>query len=69
MSGRLKFGVVSGLMAVYIVAGSAAGPIIGSLIWETGGYDLMIVFAIALSATGLLLLLAAARSGTRPPGN
>ena len=69
MLGRRNFGVVSGLMAVYIVAGSAAGPIIGSLIWETGGYDLMIVFAIALSATGLLLLLAAARSGTRPPGN
>lgn len=58
---RRNFGVVSGLTAVAFMAGSALGPTIGSLIWEVGGYDLVITVAVAMPALGLILLLVAAR--------
>ncbi|NKB59259.1 MAG: MFS transporter [Alphaproteobacteria bacterium] len=57
---RRDFGVVSGMTAVAFMAGSAFGPTIGSLIWEAGGYDLVIQLAIAIPLVGLLLLLTAA---------
>jgi len=58
---RRNFGVISGLTAVAFMAGSAFGPTIGSLIWEAGGYDLVISVAIVMPVIGLILLLVAAR--------
>lgn len=59
---RRNFGAVSGLAATVFMAGSAFGPTFGSLVWEAGGYDLVINIAIAMPVIGLLLLLAAART-------
>jgi len=58
---RRNFGVISGLTAVAFMAGSAFGPTIGSLIWEAGGYDLVISVAIVMPVIGLILLLVAGR--------
>ncbi|MEC9152700.1 MAG: MFS transporter [Pseudomonadota bacterium] len=58
---RRNFGAVSGMAATAFMAGTAFGPTFGSLIWEIGGYDLVINLAIAMPLVGLILLLAAAR--------
>ncbi len=58
---RRNFGAVSGMAAAAFMAGTAFGPTFGSLIWEIGGYDLVINLAIAMPVVGLVLLLAAAR--------
>ena len=59
---RRNFGAVSGMAATAFMAGTAFGPTFGSLVWEAGGYDLVINLAIAMPVIGLLLLLAAART-------
>ncbi len=64
---RRDFGVVSGLVAVAFMAGSAFGPTIGSLIWGIGGYDLVITLAIVMPAIGLVLLLVAAQFASPVP--
>ncbi len=61
---RRDFGVVSGMAAVVFMAGSAFGPTIASLIWEIGGYDLVISLAIAMPVIGLALLLVAAKTAS-----
>ena len=58
---RRNFGAVSGKAATAFMAGTAFGPTFGSLIWEIGGYDLVINLAIVMPLVGLILLLAAAR--------
>ena len=58
---RKNFGAVSGMAAAAFMAGTAFGPTFGSLIWEIGGYDLVINLAMAMPVIGLVLLLAAAR--------
>lgn len=58
--GRKNFGLVAGLLAVPFLAASAAAPTVAALIWEVGGYNLVIWVAIAGAAVGLLSLLSAA---------
>ena len=60
--GRRDFGVTAGLLAIGFLGGSAAAPILGSLVWGVGGYDLVLVIAIAAPALGLLALVAAWRA-------
>ncbi|NNJ75084.1 MAG: hypothetical protein HKP56_07980, partial [Anderseniella sp.] len=59
--GRANFGVISGMTAMVYISGFAAGPTIGSLAWQIGGYDLMLAMAVGIGALGALLMLAAGR--------
>ena len=59
--GRNDFGVISGLLAVGFVLGSALAPLFGSLVWELGSYDLVILVALLLPAFAIVLLTAAWR--------
>jgi MFS family permease len=66
--GRRNFGVVSGLLAVPYMGGYAASPTVAALVWEAGGYDLVLLLAILAPALGLLALLAAWRAAAPPRG-
>ncbi len=66
--GRRNFGAVSGLLAVSFVGGIAVAPTVAAVVWEAGGYDLVLLLAIAAAALGLLALSAAWWSAkSRPP--
>jgi len=66
--GRANFGVISGLLAVPFIAATAASPTIAAFVWERGGYDRVILLALAAAGIGLLSLLwAASLSATRTP--
>lgn len=57
--GRQNFGVVSGFMAVPFIGATAAAPTLGALIWLIGGYDSVILVALAATAVGCIALIAA----------
>jgi len=59
--GRNDFGIISGLLAVGFVLGSALAPLFGSLVWQFGTYDLVIFVALLLPAFAIFLLAAAWR--------
>ncbi len=59
--GRKSFGLISGIMALPFIGGFAAGPFVSAVIWEFGGYDLVLVFAIAITAIGIITLFLAAK--------
>jgi MFS family permease len=59
--GRNDFGIISGLLAVGFVLGSALAPLFGSLVWQLGTYDLVIFVALLLPAIAIFLLAAAWR--------
>ncbi|GLQ06909.1 MFS transporter [Sneathiella chinensis] len=65
--GARDFGLKSGVQFVPIQVGSAFAAVIGSLIWEVGGYDLMIRYLIGAAGIGLALFLCAVHiSRTNP---
>lgn len=66
--GRVGFGAIAGWLALPALAGSAFAPHIGSLIWEAGGYDLVIPATAAIAALGVLCVLALAATGRPRPG-
>lgn len=57
--GRKNFGLISGITALPFIGGVALGPSIGALIWQQGGYDKVLLFAISMCALGFLSLLLA----------
>ena len=59
--GRMNFGLIAGYIAVPFLVASAAAPTIAALIWQVGGYNLVIWVAAGACVTGLASLLAAAR--------
>lgn len=59
--GRDGFGVVHGTMATAAIVATAAAPSLAAVIQEMGGYDVVIVAAIAAILTGLAALVAALR--------
>ena len=63
--GRRNFGVVSGLTAVAYVGGSAISPTVAAVVWENGGYDLVITVALAATGFGLLALSLGWRSACK----
>ncbi len=67
--GRRNFGVISGLLAVPFITATAAAPTIAAFVWENGGYDRVIVFAMSAAAVGLLALVCAAMLSSRKSGN
>ena len=71
--GRRNFGVVSGLIGLMHMGGYAIAPSVSALVWASGGYDRVIILAVAAAVVAIAALLAAwraARSGERrePPG-
>jgi MFS family permease len=59
--GGNNFGAKFGAMALFYLVGGASAPYVGSLIWDLGGYDLVLPLLIGLSFVGLCLYLAAHR--------
>lgn len=59
--GKANFGLISGMTALVYISGFAAGPTVGSLAWQIGGYDLMLVVAVGIGGLGTVLLLLAGR--------
>ena len=61
--GRTGFGTINGWLALPYLCGFAFAPHIGSLVWEAGGYDLVIPFAVAVAVAGVICMLALAALG------
>jgi len=59
--GEENFGAKSGYLASMFFIGGALAPFTGSIIWELGGYDVVLVFLVLLAVAGLSLYLAAQR--------
>ena len=55
--GHQRFGVVSGMLAVTFMLGFAISPTLAAMIWEFGGYDLVIELAILTAIIGLCALI------------
>ena len=63
--GRRNFGVVSGLVGLMHMGGYALGPSVSAVVWAWGGYDRVIVLAIAAAVAAVALVMAAWRGGRR----
>ena len=59
--GRRDFGVTSGMLAVGFMGGFAVAPILASLTWRVGGYDLVLTLPIGVPVVALFTLLVAWR--------
>ena len=57
--GRKDFGTIAGLLAIGFMAGSAFSPTSASILWETGGYDLVILVVAGIPIMAFLSLVAA----------
>lgn len=65
--GREGFGAISGALALPYVACFAVAPFAASLLWQWGGYTLMLIIACLFSLAGLILVIAAARVAAIDP--
>ena len=54
--------MISGMLAIPFVGGFAAGPTVAALVWELGGYDLVLTVAVACAGAGLVAVVAARRA-------
>ncbi len=59
--GQTAFGTKSGGLALLYLCGSASAPFVGSLLWEIGGYRLVLHLLTGLAGIGLVLYVAADR--------
>ena len=57
--GEQNFGSKSGALALMYLAGSASAPFLGSVIWNIGGYDLVLPCLVLFAIVGLGLYLSA----------
>ncbi len=57
--GRQDFGLVSGVLASIFLVGFAFAPTIGSVIWEWGGYNQVIIFTFVMAIIAFVALVAA----------
>ncbi len=64
--GRANFGAISGLVGLMFMLMMAASPVVASLLWGLGGYDLVIAFVFLCCAISLGCLVAV--SSLRPRG-
>ncbi len=60
--GRTGFGAISGMLAVPYMLAGAAGPSVAALLWQAGGYDLVIGLGVLLLLGGLVAVRMARRS-------
>jgi MFS family permease len=59
--GRRRFGVTSGMLAVPFMGGFAIAPTASALLWELGGYDLVLGLAAGVAIAGIGVVMAASR--------
>jgi MFS family permease len=59
--GRRRFGVIAGMLAIPYMGSFAIGPTAAALVWEFGGYDLVVGLAVVMAIAGLGAVLVAAR--------
>ncbi len=59
--GKQNFGALSGLLAVPFMLGVAIAPTLAALVWNFGGYDLVLKLAAGISGFGLLVFILAAK--------
>jgi MFS family permease len=59
--GRRRFGVISGMLAIPFMGGFAIGPTAAALLWEAGGYDLVVGLAVVAALAGMVAVVAAGR--------
>ncbi len=59
--GRRRFGVISGMLAIPFMGGFAIGPTAAALLWEAGGYDLVVGLAAGAALAGLAAVVVAGR--------
>ena len=52
--GETDFGAKSGALALHYLTGAALAPFLGSLLWNIGGYDLMLATLLGVVALGCL---------------
>jgi predicted MFS family arabinose efflux permease len=62
--GRAGFGTISGMLAVPYMLAGAAGPSVAALLWQAGGYDLVIALGVVLLLGGFIALRFAQRSAS-----
>jgi MFS family permease len=55
--GKKDFGLMAGILAAIYFVGYALGPTVGSFIWEIGGYDRVIEFAITMAIVACMALV------------
>jgi len=51
--GRAGFGAIAGIIAMPGIVAAAAGPYLGALLWQAGGYDLVIGAGMVLGLVGV----------------
>ena len=61
--GRANFGAVSGAQAMILKLTIAVAPFLGALLWEVGGYDLVLTVMLAAALLGFAAFLLASRAG------
>jgi MFS family permease len=57
--GKKDFGLIAGVLAAIYLVGYALGPTAGSFIWEIGGYDRVIEFALIMTIIAFAALVLA----------
>ena len=63
--GRQNFGAISGMLAVPFMLAIAISPTLAAIVWEYGGYDLVIKLAILAALIGLFALIVAGKSAVK----
>ncbi len=64
--GEMNFGVNYGVIALIYMMGSAVSPFLGSLIWEFGGYNLLLYWLMAFAILGVILYVVSHSIAGRP---
>ena len=59
--GRRRFGTIAGLLAIPFMGGFAIGPTAAALLWEVGGYDLVLTLAAGMVMAGMAAVTLAGR--------
>jgi MFS family permease len=59
--GRRRFGVTAGMLAIPYMGGFAIGPTSAALLWEVGGYDLVLGLTTGAILAGLAAVILARR--------
>jgi MFS family permease len=59
--GRRRFGAIAGTLAIPFMGGFAIGPTAAALVWEVGGYNLVVSLAVATVLAGLAAVFLAGR--------
>jgi predicted MFS family arabinose efflux permease len=56
MLGRTAFGTISGWLALPYLIGGAMGPFVGAILWQMGGYTLVLWATVGMALAGLALI-------------